>query len=169
MIIIQININFNCKQFKKDELGLYSKQRKLIVTDILTILNINVDLYVEDYYNNSKKFKNGEELIVMLGLEKAELAKLAKRSDKVMQYKKLADKVNNNDEIISWFSAEEERKMYQDALVRKSKKDGLIEGEKKGKQAGILSVAKNMLAEDMSIDLISKLTKLSKKQINRLL
>ena len=166
---VQININFNCKQFKKDELGLYSKQRKLIVTDILTILNINVDLYVEDYYNNSKKFKNGEELIVMLGLEKAELAKLAKRSDKVMQYKKLADKVNNNDEIISWFSAEEERKMYQDALVRKSKKDGLIEGEKKGKQAGILSVAKNMLAEDMSIDLISKLTKLSKKQINRLL
>ena len=97
----------------------------------------------------------------MLGLDKEELYELAKRSDKVMKYKELADKVNNYDEVISWFTAEEERKMYQDALVRQSKKEG--------KQAGILSVAKNMLAEGMSIDLIAKLTKLSKKQINRLL
>ncbi len=159
--IVQINLNFNYRGYKKDELGLYSKQKKLIVTDILTILNINVDLYIEDYYNNGKKFNSGDEVIIMLGLDKEELYKLAKRSDKVMKYKELADKVNNDDEVISWFTAEEERKMYQDALVRQSKKEG--------KQAGILSVAKNMLAEGMSIDLIVKLTKLSKKQINRLL
>ena len=78
-----------------------------------------------------------------------------------MEYKKKVDEVNNDDEVISWFTAEEERKMYQDALIEQSKE----EGEKKG----ILNVAKNMLAEGMSIDLIAKLTKLSKKQISRLL
>ena len=97
----------------------------------------------------------------MLGLDKEELAELAERSEKVMEYKKKVDEVNNDDEVISWFTAEEERKMYQDALIEQSKE----EGEKKG----ILNVAKNMLAEGMSIDLIAKLTKLSKKQISRLL
>ena len=82
-----------------------------------------------------------------------------------MEYKKKVDEVNDDDEVISWFTAEEERKMYQDALIEQSKE----EGEKKGKQAGILSVAKNMLAEGMSVELIAKLTKLSKKQISRLL
>ena len=163
--IIQINLNFNCHGYKKDELGLYSKQKKLIVTDILTIFNINVDFYVNDYYNNGKKFKSNDELIIMLGLDKEELAELAERSDKVMEYKKKVDEVNDDDEVISWFTAEEERKMYQDALIEQSKE----EGEKKGKQAGILSVAKNMLAEGMSVELIAKLTKLSKKQISRLL
>ena len=167
----------NCHGYKKDELGLYSKQKKLIVTDILTIFNINVDFYVNDYYNNGKKFKSNDELIIMLGLGKEELAELAERSDKVMEYKKKVDEVNDDDEVISWFTAEEERKMYQDALIEQSKEEGiiqgkkvgLIEGEKKGKQAGILDIAKNMLAEGMSVDLIAKLTKLSKKQISRLL
>ena len=102
-----------------------------------------------------------------------------------MEYKKKVDEVNNDDEVISWFTAEEERKMYQDALIEQSKEEGkiqgkkvgLIEGEKKGKKIGliegekkgILDIAKNMLAEGMSIDLIAKLTKLSKKQISRLL
>ena len=179
--IIQINLNFNCHGYKKDELGLYSKQKKLIVTDILTIFNINVDFYVNDYYNNGKKFKSNDELIIMLGLDKEELAELAERSDKVMEYKKKVDEVNNDDEVISWFTAEEERKMYQDALIEQSKEEGkkvgLIEGEKKGKKIGliegekkgILDIAKNMLAEGMSVELIAKLTKLSKKQISRLL
>ena len=171
--IIQINLNFNCHGYKKDELGLYSKQKKLIVTDILTIFNINVDFYVNDYYNNGKKFKSNDELIIMLGLDKEELAELAERSDKVMEYKKKVDEVNDDDEVISWFTAEEERKMYQDALIEQSKEEGIIQGKKvgliEGEKKGILDIAKNMLAEGMSIDLIAKLTKLSKKQISRLL
>ena len=106
-----------------------------------------------------------------------------------MEYKKLVDEVNEDKSLFKWFSQEEERQMYEEALIRQSKEDGLIEGkqagliegekkgkeagliegEKKGKKSGIISVAKNMLAEGMSIDLISKLTKLSEKQIMRLL
>ena len=106
-----------------------------------------------------------------------------------MEYKKIVDEVNNQEELFKWFSADEERQMYEDALFKQGKEDGLIEGkeagliegekkgkqagliegEKKGKKSGITSVAKNMIAEGMNIDLISKLTKLSKSQISRLL
>ena len=162
--VIQININFNCRGDKKDELGLYSKQKKLIVTDILTILNINVDLYVEDYYNNGKEFKNNDELIIMLGLGKEELSELAERSEKVMAYKRKVDEVNNDNEVISWFTAEEERKMYQDALVEESKNEGIIEGE----QNKANNIARNMLAEGMQPEVIARLTNLSEQQISKL-
>ena len=98
-----------------------------------------------------------------------------------MEYKKLVDEVNEDKSLFKWFSQEEEREMYEEALIRQSKEDGLIEGKQagliegkeagliEGKKSGIISVAKNMVAEGMNIDLISKLTKLSKSQISRLL
>ena len=105
----------------------------------------------------------------MLGLGKEELSELAERSEKVMAYKRKVDEVNNDNEVISWFTAEEERKMYQEALVEESK----IEGEKKGKQAGIIegtnNIARNMLAEGMQPEVIARLTNLSKQQISKLI
>ncbi len=167
--IVQINLNFNCLGYKKDELGLYSKQKKLIVTDILTILNINIDLYIKDYYNNDKKFKNNDELIIMLGLGKEELSELAERSEKVMEYKRKVDEINNDDEVISWFSAEEERKMYQEALMEQSKEEGIVQGRKAGLIEGTNSIAKNMLAEGMPLSVIARLTNLSEQQISKLI
>ena len=183
--ITQINVNFNIRKYEKEETMLYNLTRKQIVTDIFKIYDVNVDAYVKKYYNENKEFSNGDEIIIMLGLDKEELTELAQRSEIVMEYKKIVDEVNNQEELFKWFSADEERQMYEDALFKQGKEDGLIEGkeagliegEKKGKQSGliegkksgIISVAKNMLAEGMNIDLISKLTKLSKSQISRLL
>ena len=134
---IQININFNSKIKEKEVLGLCDLESKQPVTDFFKIYNIYVDSYVEKYYNNNKQFENGEEIIIMLGLEKEELAELAQRSEIVMEYKKLVDEVNEDKSLFKWFSQEEEREMYEEALIRQSKEDGLIEGEKKGKEYNV--------------------------------
>ncbi len=59
-----------------------------------------------------------------------------------MEYKKLIDKVNEDKSLFKWFSQEEERQMYEEALIRQSKEDGLIEGKQagliEGKQAGLI-------------------------------
>ena len=174
---IQININFNSKGKEKEVWRLCDLRSKQPVTDFLTIFNIYVDLYIEKYYNNGKKFSNGEEVIIMLGLNKEELAELAERSEIVMRYKKLVDKVNEDKSLFKWFSQEEEREMYETALIKQSKEEGLIEGKQagliEGKRTGemkkALTIAKNMLKENMNIDLIAKLTNLTKKQIEKLL
>ena len=174
---IQININFNSKGKEKEVWRLCDLRSKQPVTDFLTIFNIYVDLYVKKYYNNGKKFSNGEEIIIMLGLNKEELAELAERSEIVMRYKKLVDKVNEDKSLFRWFSQEEEREMYETALIKQSKEEGLIEGKQagliEGKKTGemkkALTIAKNMLNENMNIDLIAKLTNLTKKQIEKLL
>ena len=100
----------------------------------------------------------------MLGLGKEELSELAERSEKVMAYKRKVDEVNNDNEVISWFTAEEERKMYQEALVEESKNEGIIEGE----QNKANNIARNMLAEGMQPEVIARLTNLSKQQIRSL-
>ena len=166
---IQININFNSKGKEKEIWRLCDLRSKQPVTDFLTIFNIYVDLYVKKYYNNGKKFSNGEEIIIMLGLNKEELAELAERSEIVMRYKKLVDKVNEDKSLFRWFSQEEEREMYETALIKQSKEEGLIEGKKTGEMKKALTIAKNMLNENMNIDLIAKLTNLTKKQIEKLL
>ena len=99
----------------------------------------------------------------MLGLGKEELSELAERSEKVMAYKRKVDEVNNDNEVISWFTAEEERKMYQEALVEESKNEGIIEGKKEEKN----DIARNMLAEGMQPEVIARLTNLSEQQISK--
>ena len=170
--ITQINVNFNIRKYEKEETMLYNLTRKQIVTDIFKIYDVNVDAYVKKYYNENKEFSNGDEIIIMLGLDKEELTELAQRSEIVMEYKKIVDEVNNQEELFKWFSADEERQMYEDALFKQGKEDGLIEGKEagliEGEKKRASSIAKNMIAEGMNIDLISKLTKLSKSQIMRL-
>ena len=82
-----------------------------------------------------------------------------------MAYKRKVDEVNNDNEVISWFTAEEERKMYQEALVEESKNEGIIEGE----QNKANNIARNMLAEGMQPEVITRLTNLSEQQISKLI
>ena len=66
------------------------------------IIQINLN------YNNGKKFTKGEELIIMLDLNKENLEELAEKSDKVKKYKDNVDKANNDEFIVNWISREEE-------------------------------------------------------------
>jgi predicted transposase/invertase (TIGR01784 family) len=51
---------------------------------------------------------------------------------------------------------------------RLGKKAGLLEGEKKGRQEEKIEMAKKSLEEGLSIELIVKLTGLSKEEIEKL-
>ena len=56
----------------------------------------------------------------------------------------------------------------RDEGIRKGLKEGLEKGVKEGLEQSKNEIAKNMLKENMDISLISKLTGLSKEQINNL-
>ena len=52
--------------------------------------------------------------------------------------------------------------------IQKDKKEGIKEGEKKGRQEEKIEMAKKSLEEGLSIELIVKLTGLSKEEIEKL-
>jgi predicted transposase/invertase (TIGR01784 family) len=45
---------------------------------------------------------------------------------------------------------------------------GLLEGEQKGRQEGVYSVAKNLLQEKMPVETVARLTGLSMEEVQRL-
>ena len=129
-------------------------------TDYIKICNIGIDKYIENYYNNSKKFTKGEELVIMLDLDKKELEELSEKSDIVDNFKEDVIKANEDEFVVDWISREEEQKQYEEVMYEK----GITQGIEQNKQDN----ARKMLELNMDLDVISKITGLTIKQINDL-
>ena len=134
--IVQINLNFINSKYEKCEYLLYDKKHEIELTDYIKICNIGIDKYIENYYNNSKKFTKGEELVIMLDLDKKELEELSEKSDIVDNFKEDVIKANEDKLVVEWISREEEQKQYEEVMYEKGHNQGLSEGIIQGKQQG---------------------------------
>ena len=182
--IVQINLNFSNSKYEKCEYLLYDKRNELILTDYIKIYNIGIDKYIKNYYNNGKKFTKGEDLIIMLDLDKKELEELSEKSDIVDNFKEDVIKANEDEFVVEWISKEEEQKQYEEVMYEKGlnqglnrgKQQGLLEGIEQGIEQGFkkgvkktnINNARKMLELNMDLDMISKITGLTKEEIKGL-
>ena len=162
--IVQINLNFINSKYEKCEYLLYDKKHEIELTDYIKICNIGIDKYIKNYYNNSKKFTKGEELVIMLDLDKKELEELSEKSDIVDNFKEDVIKANEDKLIVEWISREEEQKQYEEVMYEKGLNQGITQGIEQTKQEN----AKKMLELNMDLETISKVTGLTIEQINDL-
>ena len=167
--IVQINLNFINSKHEKCEYLLYDKTHKIELTDYIKIYNIGIDKYIKNYYNNGKKFTKGEDLIIMLDLDKKELEELSEKSDIVDNFKEDVIKANEDEFVVEWISHEEEQKQYEEVLYEKGlsqgKQQGLSEGIEKGLMKKSNEIAKKMLELNMDLETISKVTGLTIDEI----
>ena len=182
--IVQVNLNFYNSKYTRSIYTLYDKVNKIELTDYIKIYNVGIDKYIKNYYNNGKKFTQGEEALIMLDMGKQELEELSEKSDIVSNFKEEVIKANNDKFVVEWISREEEQKQYEEVMYEKGlnqglmqgKQQGLSEGITQGKQEGITQgieqtksdVAKEMLKLNMDLDTISRVTKLAKEEIESL-
>ena len=170
--IIQVNLNFYNSKYEKSIYTLYDKINKIELTDYIKIYNVGIDKYIKNYYNNDKKFTKGEEALIMLDLGKQGLEELSEKSEIVNNFKEEVIKANNDEFVVDWISREEEQKQYEEVMYEKGLTQGKEQGFSQGKQEGIeqnkIDVAKEMLELNMDLDVISKVTKLAKNEIESL-
>jgi len=170
--IIQVNLNFYNSKYEKNIYTLYDKINKIELTDYIKIYNVGIDKYIKNYYNNDKKFTKGEEALIMLDLGKQGLEELSEKSEIVNNFKEEVVKANNDEFVVDWISREEEQKQYEEVMYEKGLNQGKEQGLSQGKQEGIeqtkIDVAKEMLELNMDLETISRVTKLSKDQIESL-
>ncbi len=182
--IIQVNLNFYNSKYEKSIYTLYDKINKIELTDYIKIYNVGIDKYIKNYYNNDKKFTQGEEALIMLDMGKQELEELSEKSEIVNNFKEEVIKANNDEFVVDWISREEEQKQYEEVMYEKGLSQGIIEGKQQGlsegiaqgKQQGItqgieqtkIEVAKEMLELNMDLETISRVTKLAKEEIESL-
>ena len=178
--IVQVNLNFYNSKYTRSIYTLYDKINKIELTDYIKIYNVGIDKYIKNYYNNGKKFTQGEEALIMLDMGKQELEELSEKSDIVSNFKEEVIKANNDKFVVEWISREEEQKQYEEVMYEKGLNQGLSEGLVQGKQQGLeegftqgieqtnKENAKKMLELNMDLETISKITSLTIEEIKSL-
>ena len=125
-----------------------------------TIYEINMDYFLNLWYNKDTKGIEKEKILIMLGLDKKSLEELSENDKVVSRYMKEVNTVNENPEFREYISYEEDQRKIQNTLLKK--------GIEQGKKSEKIEIAKNMLNMNMSIDDIMKATSLLKEEIEKL-
>ena len=125
-----------------------------------------------NYYDKIWYSKNEEEIkknqyMIMLDLDKKELKSMPK--DKIVdKYITNVTIVNDDPEFQKYMSEEEDKKKVQNSLLSEAKENGYTSGINDGISKEKVSIAKNMLNKNMSIEDISEITGLSIEEIKKL-
>ena len=123
------------------------------------IYEINMDYYDKIWYSKNEEEIKKNQYMIMLDLDKKELKNMLK--DKIVdKYITNVTIVNDDPEFQKYMSEEEDKKKIQNSLLSEAKEEGISQEK--------VSIAKNMLNKNMSIEDISDITGLSIEEINKL-
>ena len=76
--------------------------------------------------------------------------------------------MNSDKKFVGLMSEEEEAEKLQKTLISEAKHEGHAEGIAEGSKQKEIEIAKNMIKDNMSIDIIIKYTGLTKEEIEKL-
>ena len=166
--IIQVNLTWGLGK-NNDEMKIYkimNEKGELYVKNFI-IYEINMDYYDKIWYSKNEDEIKKNQYMIMLDLDKKELENMPK-DDIVDKYITNVTIVNDNPEFQKYMSEEEDKKKIQNSLLSEARENGINDGISKGVSQEKVSIAKNMLNKNMSIEDISDITGLSVEEINKL-
>ena len=176
-----IQINFDCEGYHKKPIMRYMLMEEAtqeILSDKLEIIRIDIPYYVKKCYNKDvSKLNYKEKFIGLLGIRDLEVAKNITEGDKDIEpIRKTATVFGDDGELLGAYDAEEHRKEEERLVMLDKFEQGLEQGIEQGIEQGLekgssektYSIAKNMLKENIDINLISKVTGLSIEDIENL-
>ena len=102
-------------------------------------------------------------------MEYSELENFYPNDEIIKLYKEEIMKLKSNADFVRMLTNDQEQELYENTIREESYKDGMASGRAEGRLEGIAKNnqenAKKMKENGIAIDLISKITGLSKKQI----
>ena len=170
-LYIQINLSYNMND-NNENIGIYKmkNQNNKVYVENFIIYNVNMDYYMNLWYNNNMDEVNSNMILVMLGLDKDELTKLSKKDKVVQRYMNELNNVNENPEFREYMSYEKEKELYWNSMNRDAKEEGFNEGLEQGIEQGI-EQGKSQGSEAKEKEVIDKLISkgMSKEEISSML
>ena len=172
--VVQININnFNFVGNEESIDKFYlenSKSKKL--TEKITFINIYLPIIKKKYYNKSELTKLEKYMIILNEKKSKDLEEIIKEDLVMKEYRRDAEEVSKDYEGLGMYDKELEDEILMEARMEDSKeigkKEGVVEGEKRGVQKERLNIVKKLIDMNMKIEDISNITNLSIRQINEL-
>lgn len=176
--VVQINFTFQGKKVNGIEYkSILDEEDYNKYVDWIKIININVDYFIDEWYNsnNKQKYFNKYKSIIVLGLSKQEL----KEMEAIGYMKKIqmeVDELNRSPEFHQLFTDEEDQEMIKNSIRLESLEQGIEQGLEQGLKQGRaenlidkMTIAKNLIHFGMNPNDVSKNTGLSKEIVNNLI
>ena len=140
------------------------------LTDKLEIVRIDVPYFSSKWYNTGKKgLTESERFIALFNISDKETAKDISNGDKDMgEILKKIEECSSDEEIIGAYDAEWHRSEIERLGKMYAREEGIKEGIKEGIFENKKEIARNMLKEKLDLDIISRVTGLTEKQIKEL-
>ena len=158
--IIQINFD-NFQKYKGDKLiyefMMREKETNEIETDLVKSYHINLSYLKNHCYNECNEL----EKLCILFQEDIEKYKREIKEDEIMEeaYETL-ENISSDEKIIGLYDAEKVEQKILNTRLKGAKQEGI--------EQGIIRVAKNLLSQNVDIDIIMKATALTKEEIEKL-
>ena len=172
---IQLNITWNLKEYfnfditNRKIIKCYIKEDETnnkVHDDIFEIVHINMDYYKNVWYHGDIEKENP--FLMLLAADAEDKMEKISKGDKIMEeLSKKVNKLNQDPEIIDVI-IENEDEIINNTLYEKGISEGISQGISQGIEQNKIENAKKMLKEKLDIDLISKITGLSKDEIKKL-
>ena len=168
-LVIQINLSSLNSNKLVYKYNLYDKINNKTYIDNLEIYEFNITKIKETCYNKSSKYR----LLSLLDCNKEELD-LIKGDDIVERIKNEVNYLNDDPDFIKYMSEEDEARLLKNTLKEDAYQTGIEQGVKQGIEHGIeegskkqkLMTAKELLKNNIPIDIIVKSTGLTENEIN---
>ena len=103
----------------------------------------------------------------MLDMEISDLKKLSK-DQVVKEYMEKIEKLNEDPIFINWITKEKDEQMIKNTQLYRATQEGINIGISQVMKKEKSEIAKSMLQENMNLELIHKITGLSKEEIEKL-
>ena len=189
-----IQINIDCEGYHKNSIMRYKmieEETGEILTDKIEIVRVDLPYFVDKCYNKDvTELDYKDKFIGMIGIEdKKMLQNIIKGEEKMEEIMKKVEDFSDDEEILGAYDAEwhrqEVERVVRLAQIEEAEEEGLARGMEKGMEKGmakgmakgieqgieqgIVNTAKNMLKENIDIELISKVTGLSIEKIQKII
>ena len=157
---IQVNLNFGGIKSNYLMTNGKLKNEERILVENFKIIGYSMDILSNICYNDDE-LKDKYKYLLMLGMSSKELECFYPNDQIIKLYGGELMRLNSKADFVRSITHERDMELLHNTEKYESYKDGMAKGEAKEKEAN----AKKMKENGIRIDLISKITGLSKKQI----
>ena len=154
------------KRGRENIINYYIRDNKgVVLSDKLLYSEIYIDNFVKMYYNKDEEIEKYKYLI-MLGLDIESLRIFSEEygDEIVRKYREEFEKIASRKVFEPWLSEEEDEEKIRNTLIDMGYERGLDQGIEQRN----IEIAKNLLKQGLSIDIISSVTGLSIAEVEEL-
>ena len=165
--VIQINLNYGIPDTKYKRIYKVRDEEGKEYIKNFYIYEINMEKLKKIWYDKNELEIEKNKYLLMLDMEIKDIKKLPK--DKVVrEYMEKIEKLNNDPMFINWITKEKDEQMIKNTQLYNATQEGINIGINQGLQKRNIEIAKSMIQENMNLELICKITGLSKEEIEKL-